>query len=94
MPYKLTFKNKFTKNRWVENVNTFRTKKDAKSTAEYIKNQHDENGKKWEYVGRLTNKDNYGARRKFLRKEGWNYFRLINVSYDTVIYHIYARKSK
>ena len=51
-------------------------------------------GKEWKYVGRLTNKDNYGARRKFLRKEGWNYFRLINVSYDTVIYHIYARKSK
>jgi len=46
MPYKVRFKNRFTKNRWVENVNDFRTKKDAKSTAEYIRTQKDDKGKK------------------------------------------------
>ncbi|MHA1166530.1 MAG: hypothetical protein ACTSRU_01830 [Candidatus Hodarchaeales archaeon] len=46
MPYKLKFKNKFTKNRWVVNVNAFKTKRDANSTAKYIKNQHDAEGKK------------------------------------------------
>jgi hypothetical protein len=45
MPYKIRFKSRFTKNRWVENVNSFRTKADAKSTADYIKKQKDEKGK-------------------------------------------------
>jgi len=54
MPYKLKFKNKFTKNKWVENVNTFRTKASAKSNADYIKKQHDSDGKLVKTQVRIT----------------------------------------
>ena len=54
MPYKLKFKNKFTKNKWVQNVSVFRTKQDADSTAKYIKNQHDDKGKKVKTQVKIT----------------------------------------
>lgn len=40
MPYQISFKNKNTKNKWIRNVNIFKTKKEAESTAQWIRQQY------------------------------------------------------
>ena len=54
MPYNLKFKNKFTGNKWVEQVRPHRTKATAKATADYIKKQHGPDGKLVKTQVRIT----------------------------------------
>ena len=44
MLYKIAFKNKYTKGKWLSQNTAHPTLKGAKGTAKYIKNTHDEDG--------------------------------------------------
>ena len=64
MPYKIKFKSRLTKNKWVEQVVTHRTLATAKSTAKYMKRQHDPKGKLVKTQVKITKVEKKKKRKK------------------------------